>query len=217
MDRLPSLNLAGTEVNPNFRLLGTSAFSMGSNGRAETQYVGGVDRYYCIGYNDQLSATLQYVDWLYSEEGVTITNWGIEGESYYVDDNGDKQIIAEFVNQLGSYNATGLSMPGLSGYKDFNSYLSACDEQMRESIALCVKNATADPQILLNYAEEDQLVIDTYAVSCQSYATSQLAKFVIGQRDLSQWDQYINELNTKYHLEEMKTAHEKAYQLALQR
>lgn len=217
MDRLPALNLAGTEVDPNFRLLGTSAFPMGENGRAETQYVGGVDRYYCIGNNDQLPTTLQYIDWLYSEEGVAVTNWGIEGESYYVDEDGNKQIIAEFVNQLGSYNATGLSMPGLAGYKDFNSYLSACDEEMRQSIAMCAQKATADPQVLLNYAQEDQLVIDTYAVSCQTYATAQLAKFVIGQRDLSEWNQYLSELDTKYHLQEMKKAHETAYQAALKR
>lgn len=217
MDRLPSLNLAGQQLNPDFKLLGTTGIPFGENGRVETQVVDKVIRTYMIGDNDQLATTLQYVDWLYSEEGITATNWGIEGESYTVDENGEKHLIMDFINSFGSYGPSGLSQAGTSGYKDFNAYLSACDDEMRESIALCLSKATADPQMLLAYTGDDQLAIDTYATSGFSYATGQLAKFIMGQRDISEWDAYVNELNTKYHMDELKTAHENAYQAALQR
>ena len=217
MDRLPALNLAGKQLNPDFKLLGTTGIAFGENGRVETQVVDKVIRTFMIGYNDQLATTLQYVDWLYSEQGVTITNWGIEGESYTVDENGEKSLNMDFINSLGSYGPSGLSQAGVAGYKDFNGYLSACDDEMRESIALCLQKATADQQILLAYTGDDQLAIDTYATSCMSYATGQLAKFVMGQRDFSEWDAYVNEVNTKYHLAELQTAHENAYQAALAR
>lgn len=217
MDRLPALNLAGTQLNPDFKLVGTTGIPFGEKGRVETEFVGGVKRTFMIGYNDQLATTLQYVDWLYSEQGVEITNWGIEGESFTVNEDGEKELIMDFVNAQGSFNATGFGMAGVAGYKDFNSYLSACDEDMRNSVATCLQKATADEQILLAYSGADQLVIDTYAVSCQTYAGGQMAKFIMGQRDFSEWDAFVNELETKYHLSELKTAHENAYQEALKR
>lgn len=217
MDRLPSLNLAGQQLNPEFKLLGTNGIPFGENGRVETQVVDKVTRTFMIGYNDQLSTTLQYVDWLYSEQGIEVANWGIEGESFMYDENGDKQLILDFVNAKGSYSACGFGKAAVAGYIDFNSYLSACDEEMRESVALCLSKATADPQMLLAYTGNDQLVIDTYANACYTNAGSQLAKFIMSQRDISEWDAYVSELSTKYHLDELKTAHENAYQEALKR
>ena len=217
MDRLPALNLAGTQLNPEFKLLGTTGIAFGENGRVETQVVDKVIRTFMIGYNDQLSTTLQYVDWLYSEQGIEVANWGIEGESFTVNEDGEKELILDFVNGKGSYNACGFGQAAVAGYKDFNSYLSACDEEMRESVALCLAKATADPQILLAYTGNDQLVIDTYANSCWTYAGSQLAKFIMSQRDISEWDAYVAEVNSKYHVDELMTAHENAYQAALKR
>lgn len=217
MDRLPALNLAGQQVNPSFKLVGTTGIPMGTNGRVETEDVSGVKRTFQIGNNDQLLTTLKYVDWLYSPEGIEATNWGIEGESFYVDENGDKQLKLDFVNQLGSFNATGFGMAGVAGYKDFNSYLSACDEDMAASVATCLSKATADKQELLAYTGNDQLVIDTYAVSCSDYAMSQLGKFMVGQRDVSEWDAYASEVSSRYHLDELKKAHENAYQEALKK
>jgi len=217
MDRLPSLNLAGKQMNPDFNLTGTIGIPMGANGRVETQAMDKVVRTYMIGANDQLATTLQYVDWLYSEEGIAVTNWGVEGESYTLDKDGEKNLNLDFVNQQGSYAATGFGLPGIAGYKDFNSYLSACDEDMATAVAQCLSKATADPQIQLAYEGNDQLIIDSYAQSCCDYAMSQLSKFMVGQRDLSEWDAYVNELNTKYHLDDLQKAHENAYQAALKR
>ena len=217
MDRLPALNLAGQQLNPNFKLIGTTGIPFGEHGRVETEAVKKVQRTFMIGYNDQLATTLQYVDWLYSEQGVEITNWGIEGESFTVNADGEKELILDFVNKLGSFNETGFGMAGVAGYKDFNSYLSACDEEMANSVAVCLQKATADEQVLLAYTGADQLTIDTYAVSCQTYTAAQMAKFVMGQRSFDEWDAYINELNTKYHLNDLKKAHENAYEVAKNR
>ena len=98
--------------------------------------------------------------------------------------------------------------------KEFMSFTSAVDKSTSTNVLAVYYPVTG---VLLNYAQDDQLIIDTYAVSCQTYATGQLAKFVIGQRDLSEWNQYLSELDTKYHLQEMKKAHETAYQAALKR
>ena len=217
MDRLPALNFAGQQLNPEFRLLGTTAIAMGTNGRVETQAINKINATFMIGANDNLSMTLQYVDWLYSEEGIAVTNWGIEGESYTVDDKGEKHLIMDFINQQGSYNATGLSMDAVAGYKDFNSYLDACDEEMANSVAVCLEKATADPQLLLTYQGNDQLVMDTYAQSLGTEALALFSKFLMGQIKLDQWDAEVSTLITKYHLDDLKKAHENAYQAAMNR
>src|SRR5690606_30747112 len=37
---------------------------------------------------------MKYMDWLYSDEGAEVTNWGIEGVSYEVV-NGQKKVLTE--------------------------------------------------------------------------------------------------------------------------
>lgn len=211
MDRLPALNQAGTALNPDFKLVGAAGIPLGTNGRVETEALAKVDRYLMIGDNDQLETTLKYVDWLFSDEGKLISNWGIEGESYTVDANGEKHLDLDFVASKGTFKETGLAMYGLAAYIDFDAYLSSCDEDLAESIAVCLDAATADPQPRLTYSADDQTVFDTYGMSIWNYSQAQLAKFVMGERDFSEWDDFVNELYNDYHLADLQRIHENAY------
>ena len=74
VDRLPVLNPAGQENNPDFLMTGGEPFNMGSyakeTDKVATSFAGGVSAYaYMIGDNANLDNVLAYVDWLYSDEG----------------------------------------------------------------------------------------------------------------------------------------------------
>lgn len=212
MDRLPSINQAGQAVDPNFKVVGAAPIAMGTNGRAETQAPNATIRTFMIGKNDQLETTLKFVDWLYSEEGIIATNWGVEGESYKVNADGEKELtLAD-----GTFGTSGLGKYGVVGFKDFDAYLASVDEDLADSIRTCLEKATADPQVRLVYNEEDQLTINTYGKPCYRYAVGEVTKFIMGMRDFSEWDTYLEELET-YHLSELVEIHEKAYAEAMKK
>ena len=43
---------------------------------------------------------IKFIDWMYSEEGSNITNFGVEGETFELDENGQPQFIADYVVQF---------------------------------------------------------------------------------------------------------------------
>ena len=47
-----------------------------------------------------IDAALYLMDYMYSEEGFVVTNWGTEGETYGVDENGDYYMLLEFVSAV---------------------------------------------------------------------------------------------------------------------
>lgn len=49
---------------------------------------------------ERIDDIIAFIDWLYSEEGSNITNYGVEGESFYVDENGEPQFIADYINSV---------------------------------------------------------------------------------------------------------------------
>ena len=49
---------------------------------------------------ENIDAALYLMDYMYSEEGFVVTNWGTEGETYGVDENGDYYMLPEFVSAV---------------------------------------------------------------------------------------------------------------------
>lgn len=59
------------------------------------------DRLFAINSSvDRLDDIIKFIDWLYSEEGSNITNYGVEGESFYVDEEGEPHFIEEYINNV---------------------------------------------------------------------------------------------------------------------
>src|SRR5699024_6633251 len=54
-----------------------------------------------IADKDTFVAMMQWIDWnYYSDEGLEFTKWGVEGETFTLDGNGDR-VLADNVNWLG--------------------------------------------------------------------------------------------------------------------
>ncbi len=55
--------------------------------------------------SDNLEETLRWMDYVYSEEGYMLTNYGVEGETFHYDENGEP-----ILNDLIAHNPEGLAM-----------------------------------------------------------------------------------------------------------
>ena len=218
VDRLPILNEGGQAVNPDFKMVGGEPFNMGSYAETtdvvSTSFAGGISAYaYMIGDNANLDNVLAYVDWLYSDEGVEMTNWGVEDESFIIDAKGNKIFAEGFIEDQGSWNNTGLCKPANSGVVDFDAYTASCDGDMAASLEIGQKYAGTGPeQIALEFTEDEQLLLKTYASGLYQKACSEWMKFVEGQNDFAQWDEVFAYYKEIYMYDALQKAHQDAYQ-----
>lgn len=218
-DRLPVMNRTGQTLNPDFQVSAAEPFNFGSYAKTadtvSTSFEPGIGSgstfWFAIGNNENVAVSMAYLDWLYSEEGVILTNWGIEGESFEVDENGKRDFIEGFLAEQLSLTMAGLRQPGMCAIRLTESWMASLSEEDAASLEMGLKFVEKNPkQHLLRYNEEEQITYDTYALSCFNYAQTQWSKFLLNQRDFSEWDKVLEELKAKYHYDDLMEIHNSA-------
>lgn len=215
-DRLSALNRTGQSLKEEFLMVAAAPFNFGSYAETtdvvSTSWADGIGSgsgyCYCIGDNENLENTLKYIDWLYSEEGIVVTNWGIEGESWEYDEDGNRKYVDGFLDEVGGHTKSGLGSTNLTGYRLLDAYVKSLTAEETESLLLAQEYVSKSPaQHKLQFTEEEQLLYDTYATACYNYAQTQWSKFVLGQRDFSEWDQVVEEMKASYKYDELMEIH----------
>ena len=56
--------------------------------------------------SENIEAALYLLDYMYSAEGIEVTNWGTEGKTFGFDENGEYYMLPEFVNQVANSEIT---------------------------------------------------------------------------------------------------------------
>ncbi|WP_250444615.1 extracellular solute-binding protein [Actinotalea sp. C106] len=167
-------------------------------------------------------ATLQFLDWLfYSDEGLEFARWGVEGETYEKDADGTRTLAAD-VDFLGQ-NPEGTTNLQ-TDYGFFNGVFSLAhgsttdlvrthisEEEVEWQEAMSSKEqAPLDPPAPLDEIEREQASL--YQTALADYVTQNTLAFITGQRDLSEWDEYVSELegqNMQAFVDIMNTAYER--------
>ena len=197
------------EASPNYALTCGAPIAMGSQGVAGTPKPGTTG--YCflvsnVMEEEELNTVLKYVDWLYSEEGILVTNWGIEGESYEIDANGNKVYKEDFV-----YAGSGLGVCSICGYRDFDAYVAAQEDSLKEALIVSSEFATIATDPVLKYNEDEQEYLDTYYKALYDASLAELQKFILGQRDTeTDWEAFTNEMKA-LKMDEIIKIHQDAY------
>lgn len=216
MDRIPSILTACSSIE-GVRFTGAAPIAMGTYGTTSVNPLGETGYSLLVG-NDKktIETVLTFLDWMYSEEGITMTNWGIEGESYTVDANGNKAWKEGWLESKGGLTATGLGIPITTAYKDFDAYLASLDEDLKNAISTVLPYQNGKYKaVTITLNEEEKTFNDTYGKAYYDYAQAELSKFMLGTRDFSEWDAFKNELLKDYKGEELLKYHQAALDRAL--
>jgi putative aldouronate transport system substrate-binding protein len=138
-----------------------------------------------------LDATLHLIDYLYSDAGMELVSWGIEGQSYQVA-AGKKKMNGN--NQLENRTTFGTLTFGTYGRHDPESSLSLVADNFRVEYNEALKYA--HPQIVLppSFTDAEQEVMATTYNQILKAVDANLSKFILGDRPLSEWDQYVAEI-----------------------
>lgn len=154
---------------------------------------------------DNVEKCIEILDYLYGEEGNLLANFGIEGESYELDANGDPQFV-EWITA----NPEGLTMkqtmgqyaPGGLGYFPGNQNAAPVAQQrffpcQNEAIAAWIADGDESftwrfPPISPSVEESDEYA--DLITDIKTYADENYIRFVSGQRSLDEFDQYVQEM-----------------------
>lgn len=176
-----------------------------------------------VAEEEDFVALMQFIDWLYySDEGMEFAKWGVEGETYTKSEDGTRE-LAENVNMhglnpdaeeelnvdYGYHNGVFLLAHG-SSTELVQSMLRDEVIEFRESMddKELVPPAPARP---LDELERERASINQTQLTDQVRTAT--AQFILGQRDMEEWDAFVAELESSG-MAEFVDLHNEAYQRA---
>ncbi|MFD0715489.1 extracellular solute-binding protein [Paenibacillus sp. GCM10027626] len=141
-----------------------------------------------------VDAALKYIDYLFSEQGIERLSWGKEGETYTVI-SGKRSFPDKFKQFTDLRKDVGILTLGTYGQFNPESLISivAEDEQYayEEVRKYLYPRAIIDPTFTAEELEQN------LQSPVHKYAEENMSKFILGQRPLSEWDQYVKELEDR--------------------
>ena len=155
---------------------------------------------------------------LYSDKGIELTNWGVEGESFEIV-YGIKQFLPDSGGYYGfRYVSSGLGVLGLCGYFDCDTYYASQEQNVVEAINLFSRyNNETGKGYRLTYTENEQRIFDTYFQRTYDICLARFQEFIEGRKDPAyDWDAFVDEINYMVP-DEMITIHNAALERYLQK
>lgn len=147
---------------------------------------------------------VQWLDFWFSDEGIMLFNYGVEGEAYELDSNGNA-VITELVtnNNWGVSSsqamfAFSLTQTSTASIISYDRYRMFYNDLQTESIKVWNEIVTSDKyleatDVLPEYSEE----FSNLTVEVQTYASECLLLFITGGMSLDgDWDSYVTRLHT---------------------
>ncbi|WNR43040.1 type 2 periplasmic-binding domain-containing protein [Paenibacillus roseipurpureus] len=146
--------------------------------------------------------TAKLLDYLYSEEGQTLLNWGIEGKSYTVKD-GKKQFTDEILkntagkspNQAISHYAFPIN--GFTKVMDFDAYSQinlVLPEQQEAATNWGKGDTSLNTPLGLGFSTSELSKLTAMMADINTYKTEMILKFIMGVEPLSNYDAFVKKL-----------------------
>lgn len=151
-------------------------------------------------------ALMQMVDWLfYSPEAKEFTKWGVEDVTFTKDSDGNRQLTDD-VNYVGmnpegtkALNADfGFSGGNLSyggSTELLHSMMNEEEIEFQEAMLGTKEVLPPNPPIKYNAMQLEQSTL--LSTPLTDYVRSNTLRFILGTRDLSEWDEYVAELEDR--------------------
>ncbi|MET1170616.1 ABC transporter substrate-binding protein [Paenibacillus amylolyticus] len=155
--------------------------------------------------SENFKAIMQFVDWLYySDEGQEFAKWGVEGETFTKE--GGKRKLVEDVNYNG-LNPKGTKdlridfgfSGGVFAYGGTTDLLQSMFSEEELKFQQDMKDTKevipAEPPI--PYSSEDRERVTLLSTPLKDYSDQNTLKFILGERDLSEFDTFAKELDSQ--------------------
>ena len=158
---------------------------------------------------EYLEEICRFTDYLFSDEGATLMNYGIEGTSYDVVDgeivlNKDWFDNCPTMPRAGNYNDVRTGMLGAGIYTClldyFGFYNNYYTDVQKETQTVWTSNTPATlaeswemPTYVTNYISvDDNTTANTHLTDIGTYISEMIPAFILGQKDIdAEWDAFV--------------------------
>jgi putative aldouronate transport system substrate-binding protein len=167
------------------------------SGTHEGYYVGRVELGNMFGVNassQNIQLACEFLDFAMSEPNQEMYQWGIEGESYTTDANGNKAYTEQasdndWLQQLGINPA--FVFPAQQSVVSTDALVPAWHAENNAWVYQFVK----DPWPFIYATTEEAETINTYMVDVETYVKENTTAFITNTRSLTEFDAYVEGLN----------------------
>lgn len=153
------------------------------------------------GNNPYPELACQLIDYCYSEEGILLENYGVEGETFVYNDEGEPEFTdlllenpdgLDFTIALIKYTASTPTSVNINSrnYMGFSQeQIDACSLWLHDAdVSLSIPGSVWDLDAQTEYNE----IYSDVASLTATYAL----QFITGERDMADWDSFIADVNT---------------------
>ncbi|NJD01267.1 MAG: extracellular solute-binding protein [Ruminiclostridium sp.] len=190
--RIDYFNVPLRKINPVFTLAYMPPFKGGELGSAKktntaSNYAGNT----ITAKAKNMQNAIQLMDWMFSDEGKETVSWGAEGETYTMVDGKRKMTDMADVTEL--RKKTGISTLGMYTRFDFGVHINLFSPELA---AAANEDPKYDQEAVIPgvFTAAEQEIVATKGAAIQKLTDEMVAKFVVGQRNLSEWDKYVQEV-----------------------
>lgn len=141
--------------------------------------------------SENQEAAFKYLDFLHSPEGQELLSWGKEGETYEMVD-GEKKVKFETFDEM--RKQSGLGTYGSYAYFNPAAAYSMMDAKTKERYEMAGETAYPEKVITPTFTEEEAEVMSVEWQAIKKARDESLSLFITGDRPLSEWDQYVQEI-----------------------
>ncbi|GAA4508149.1 MULTISPECIES: extracellular solute-binding protein [Nonomuraea] len=155
--------------------------------------------------NPNFVAMMQFIDWLwYSDEGQEFAKWGVEGTTYTKDSAGAYK-LADDIDMVGLNPGASKHLQkdfgfgnGVFAYGGTTKLLQSTfsEEELEfQNVMNARKQWPVDPPHPFTDEERERSTL--WETPLKDHVTQNTLKFILGERDLAEWDAYVKELEAK--------------------
>lgn len=144
-------------------------------------------------------AAAKMIDYLYTYEGITLMNYGIENETFYYDENGHPYYTEEILAT--NSNIQNIQMTHLmfssAGIMLVDRELDYMDNYTRSYAEIWTQGGQWTLPGALTYSSEEGAELASVMSDCSTYISEFAGKVILGLQKLTDesWDQYLNDLD----------------------
>lgn len=197
----------GSTTTPNYQM-GVLNFIKDDNGNPQKMTVSMKYNDECVTAvnancsEDKIKTILTFIDYFYSEEGEILANYGVEGESFKTDANGDKEFIADYQTE----EATPAGEKRWSFLSDRFTVCKPVDNEaffkwnaplIAEATGRLFTDENLGTSYVLKFTDDQSKEVTNLLASVYDAQMSGIAQFIDGTRELTpdNWAAFQQEMN----------------------
>lgn len=167
---------------------------------------------------EEMIASLQWLNYGFTEEGFMYQNFGIEGESYNVDANGNVEYTDALKNEDGTLNTSSLTKytgnvsAAIGGIQAHQNIRLKNNPVAVDALYKWVENTEVREHFLpaFHVGAEDSATYTDKMTLINTRASEMAMKFVVGEESLDKFDDFVKELES-YGLADCLAIQQKAF------